>query len=247
MWLKKMGRDSEAKGYLFSPSGWVGDSGGGQWLALRLVYNTHLPIENRGSVAVTDTVTGKALEIDCDLHFEMDLGRMMKKTDDSFDEEVWLELVKEWHSNSLTAKNLQEATFNMEGFINMQTNKEVVRMCKAWMDFYASERTLHLYRQPQMNKVEVLQHSDKLIMGKMLALPTWAQQQITSLILQASKLEFIARGGEVRVWTSPAVEQRRDEYYHRTQGTQQAEDILAQISELHQVCFCKGIISWVWH
>lgn len=235
LWLRKQGRHREAEGYMFSPSAWVGDSAGGQWLSLRLLHNKHLPLENRAGSRVTNMQTGACLEIDCDLHLEMDLGRMMKKTDDEFDDRLWMSLVKDWRSNALTARKVLEATWNMEAFINQQTNKEVARMCKAWMDFYASERTLHMFRKPEMNKCEVLQHSDKQTMGMMLPLPEWAQHQISSFTLQGCKLEYIGRGGDVRVWTSPVVAKRRDDFHQRMQGVQKAEDLMAQVADMYEV------------
>ena len=236
-WLISKGKKEQAKGYMFAPNAWCGDSAGGQWLGLRAVYNKHIEQGLRGKTRTTDPVTGRCLEIDCDLHIEKDLGVHAKKINSGFDETRFVKLARAWYKKALGPRELQRAYEDLAEFIDEQPNKIVRKDLKGWFDFYVKEgeRVLHFFRDPMSGKAEVLMNKDNKILGKYLKKVDWMHKTITSFIVQSGKLEYILEGGETRTYTSAYVEQKRTEYHQLDIGEAYGKDLMEAVAEQYKM------------
>ena len=237
LWLDSNGRSNEAKDYNFSPYAWCGDSAGGQWLALREVYNIHIEKGMRGKTRVTDTGNGRCLEIDCDLHLEKDIAMHAKRTHDKFISNEFVRLARDWYKVSLSPSAVLAAENNLKNFIECQENKIVKKDLTAWFDFYVKEgeRVLHLFREPMSGKAECLMSVDNRVLGRYSRKVDWVHKTISGFIVQAGKMKFIHEGGQPRTSTSSHVESRRTQYYQQDVGDALGKDLMQQVSNQYRM------------
>lgn len=237
MWLESKGRYTEAKNFMFAPYAWCGDSAGGQWLALRQVFNIHTEKSLRGKFRVTDMITGRCLEMDCDLHLEKDIALHAKRIHDKFQGEDFIRLARDWYKTALAPNAVIQAENSLQDFIDGQENKIVKKDIQGWFDFYIKEgeRVLHLFRQPESGKAEILMSIDNRVLGRYNRKVDWVHKNIASFIVQAGKLQFIFEGGQPSTHTSSHVEARRTDYYQKDIGGALGKDLMEQVASQYRM------------